>query len=216
MPSALISLVLLNQIAKAFELAVMQSPECHKSLELLSGKIVAIQINEIPQIIVVQFLGQGIEFIEATQKANLDESLNIDVTINADLKSFSELAKAQDKQQVMMASNFNISGNTQTLMALQNFMEVFHVDFEAILATLIGDEFAVLIAKSAKTISGYAINQFDSIKATASNYIQNESGLTVANFELEQFSSDVRSTQMQADRLQAKFKMWQKKHGESS
>ncbi|MCJ8312931.1 MAG: SCP2 sterol-binding domain-containing protein [Saccharospirillaceae bacterium] len=213
MQSALISLILLNQVAKAFEFAVAQAPECHKSLDLLSGKIVAIEINEIPQTIVVQFLGSNIEFIEAVPKESLDDSIKIDVSISADLKSFLELAKAQDKQQVMMTSNFNISGNTQTLMALQNFMAVFHVDFEAMLASIIGDESAVIMTKTTKIASDFALKQYKSIKATASNYIQNESGLTVAPYELDQFATEVRLVQMQVDRIHAKFQMWQKQQG---
>ncbi|BCE01953.1 ubiquinone biosynthesis protein UbiJ [Marinicellulosiphila megalodicopiae] len=192
-------LVILNQFSKAFDIAVEQVPECHKSLEELTNKIVEIHIQELPTRFIVKFHHHSIEFLEKS------EQLNIDVSIHADAKSFLQLARAEDKQQVMMTSHFNISGNTQTLMALQKFMTVFYIDFEAILAKKLGDESAVVINNIAKTCLDFINEQSKSAKDTVANYIQNESGLTVAPYELDAFAQEVRTIQMRVERLQAKF-----------
>ena len=78
------------------------------------------------------------------------------------IKNCIELVIAEDKQQTMMSEAFTIAGNTQTMMALQRFIEHFGVDLEGLMANYIGQIPAHQLAAVVKVGQQLVSDQYQS------------------------------------------------------
>ena len=186
-------------INKLFAQAVELAPQCQQSLFALEGKIIVIDITDIKPVFNITFIGSEIQWL------TVEQAQKSDVKISGNIKSFLALAKATDKQQAMMSEEFNIQGNTQTMMLLQNFMAKFVIDIEGLAAGFIGDIPSHHLTSSARQIFTWFTDVNESFVAASKNYLQNESNWVVNSYDIKDYCQQVNTIRNNVDRLEARI-----------
>ena len=137
-------------------------------------------------------------------RINTDE--HADATMKAPLRPFIAFAKEANKPGAFQQHKLQVSGDLGTLQAYQTFFQQLNLDWEVLLASLIGNTAAAGIGKSLKKLMGWQKQAFQSTCADVTEYLQEEQRLLVSKEEVEDFYEDLAQLRQDVDRLNAKLK----------
>lgn len=184
--------------------ALSYDPVTQQQLRLIDDHIIAVRCTQPQQQLWVRFSGGEVRLLSQWDDA-------VEASISGTLKDFIALAKESDKNQVLMSSRMEISGNTQLLTRLQSIAAQLDIQWEAGIADVLGDIPGHWVASAFKLGALFAKDVKDSVDRSWRNYWQYESDTLISNQQFEQAAADIAQTRFEADRLEAKVQRLQKR-----
>lgn len=140
----------------------------------------------------------------------------VDASISGKLTDFIALAREQDKNQVLMSTRMEISGNTQLLTRLQTIAGNLNLDWEAGIADLIGDLPGHWLATAMKFGAVFAQDVHRSLSSSWHNYWQYETDTLVTTDSYQNTATAISAMRFDTDRLEARIVRLQKKRTQTS
>jgi len=202
-------LALFAAIETAVNKALAYDPATRQQLALIDDQIIAVRITQPSQQLWVRFSGDQVRLLSHWEDS-------VDASISGRLKDFIALAKETDKNQVLMSSRMEISGNTQLLTRLQSIAAQLDIDWEAGIADVIGDVSGHWVASALKFGNLFAKDVAQSVDRSWRNYWQFESDSLINSQQYQQTSADIAKARFEADRLEAKVQRLQKRMAATS
>jgi len=128
-----------------------------------------------------------------------------DTTLKGTALSLAGLALDGQNRSSFFGTGVEVRGNPELLGKIRNIMKNLDVDWEAILANLIGDVPAHLIGKSLRSLDHWRKQATGRAGSVFTDFHQEEARPTPARSETEQFSREVRDLSKDVDRLAARI-----------
>ena len=128
-----------------------------------------------------------------------------DTTVTGSLVSIAGLAANSASQASFSGSGVNVSGDLNFLIEINSLMADLKVDWEAILAAVIGDIPAHLMAENLRKSAAMAKDAGQRAKSAAAEVAQEELRVTPTSPEFKDFSQQVRGLSSGVERAAARI-----------
>jgi ubiquinone biosynthesis protein UbiJ len=180
---SLIDTNLLNTIASAFETAIntalAMDPLAQKHLKRMRDCTLAISISSPRKMLYVGVEAKNLEqdavHTEETYCVKLLAPIeSSDVQIKGSLLSFIKLASSSNKSILFKTRELQLSGDSVRIQQIQSFLSVIKVDWEGILASIVGDIPAHIIGSSVRQGLNFSLNLGQSLLRDAEEFIKYE------------------------------------------
>ena len=124
--------------------------------------------------------------------------------VRGTLQDFAALAVSDDPAATLINSGIEITGDSATLIALQEVIVNMDIDWEAPLVETIGDVAGHQATETLRGFFRWGKASAESMRRQTSEYLLEEGRLTPPKAELEFFFESVQSLSLKVDRLEAK------------
>ncbi len=185
-------------LEQAVQRALRLDPASSIKLGKLDGKIFHIDL-----------IGPGLQLYIAPQNntINLIGYFDGDASTKVSGKpsDFIELLAADDAGSALINGNITLQGDSASLLELQAILHNLELDWEAELASLIGDMPAHQLGKAIRSGAKWGKQTHNSLLRQVEEYIHEEGRLAPPRAELEDFYHDVSKLKDDTDRLAAKI-----------
>lgn len=136
-----------------------------------------------------------------------------DVVIAGTAHEFVELMRARRAGRPTPSGVVRISGDLAVAEKVQNLVRDFGIDWEALIARLIGDVPTHHTMRAARTVSGFIRARMTDVGLDVAEYLKYERGLLVGADEMEAFTAGVRDARAAVDRLEARIALAEARSG---
>ena len=189
----------LSGLEMAINQALNYDPASRAALSELQGSTIGIHSSMPPLTVIVELTETNVRLHQGWENP-------CDVTVEGTLVSMANLVINNSGAKTFSGSGVNISGNLDTLNRLNNIAMTLDIDWEAALATVIGDVPAHLIAEGVRRSMRHG-NEFVQRASTGLVEVaQEEFRLTPSRNEFATLVPDVRRLSADTDRLAARIK----------
>lgn len=178
--------------------ALKYDPATLRKMGELEGKVLLIESTMPPLKLAMETNGQGIMLHSNWQD-------KADTTVSGSLISIAGLAINSASQASFSGSGVNVSGDLNFLIEINNLMAELNVDWEAILAAVIGDIPAHLMAEKLRKSAAMAKNVGQRAKSAAAEVAKEELRVTPTSPEFKGFSQQVRELSSGVERAAARI-----------
>lgn len=169
-------------IESAINTALSMDPAAQKHLKRLRDCVLAISVSSPSKVIYV-----GVEEQNEAQRNDSDDNTQVvyrvailpaqdhsSVQIKGSLLSFIKLASSKDKSLLFKTNEIQLSGESVRIQQIQAFLSIVSVDWEGILASVIGDIPAHIIGTSIRQSLSFGKNLTQSLIRDAEEFIKYE------------------------------------------
>lgn len=136
-----------------------------------------------------------------------------DVVIAGTVHEFVELMRARRAGRPTPSGVVRISGDLAVAEKVQNLVRDFGIDWEALIARLIGDVPTHHTMRTARTVGAFFKARISDVGLDVAEYLKYERGLLVGADEMEAFRSGVRDARAAIDRLEARIALAEARSG---
>jgi len=178
--------------------ALKYDPATLRKMGELDGKVLLIESTMPPLKLAMETNGQGIMLHSNWQD-------KADTTVSGSLISIAGLAINSASQASFSGSGVNVSGDLDLLLKINNLMAKLNVDWEAILASVIGDIPAHLMAEKLRKSAAMAKDSGQRAKSAAAEVAKEELRVTPTSPEFKGFSQQVRELSSGVERAAARI-----------
>ena len=178
--------------------ALKYDPATLRKMGELEGKVLLIESTMPPLKLAMETNGQGIMLHSNWQD-------KADTTVSGSLISIAGLAVNSASQASFSGSGVNVSGDLDLLLKINNLMTELNVDWEAILASVIGDIPAHLMADKLRKSAAMAKDVGQRAKSAAAEVAKEELRVTPTSPEFKGFSQQVRELSSGVERAAARI-----------
>jgi ubiquinone biosynthesis protein UbiJ len=178
--------------------ALKYDPATLRKMGELEGKVLLIESTMPPLKLAMETNGQGIMLHSNWQD-------KADTTVSGSLISIAGLAVNSASQASFSGSGVNMSGDLDLLLKINNLMAELNVDWEAILASVIGDIPAHLMADKLRKSAAMAKDVGQRAKSAAAEVAKEELRVTPTSPEFKGFSQQVRELSSGVERAAARI-----------
>ena len=178
--------------------ALKYDPATLRKMGELEGKVLLIESTMPPLKLAMETNGQGIMLHSNWQD-------KADTTVSGSLISIAGLAVNSASQASFSSSGVNVSGDLDLLLKINNLMAELNVDWEAILASVIGDIPAHLMADKLRKSAAMAKDVGQRAKSAAAEVAKEELRVTPTSPEFKGFSQQVRELSSGVERAAARI-----------
>ena len=178
--------------------ALKYDPATLRKMGELEGKVLLIESTMPPLKLAMETNGQGIMLHSNWQD-------KADTTVSGSLISIAGLAINSASQASFSGSGVNVSGDLNFLIEINKLMAELNVDWEAILAAVIGDIPAHLMAEKLRKSAAMAKNVGQRAKSAAAEVAKEELRVTPTSPEFKGFSQQVRELSSGVERAAARI-----------
>ena len=178
--------------------ALKYDPATLRKMGELEGKVLLIESTMPPLKLAMETNGQGIMLHSNWQD-------KADTTVSGSLISIAGLAVNSASQASFSGSGVNVSGDLDLLLKINNLMAELNVDWEAILASVIGDIPAHLMADKLRKSAAMAKDVGQRAKSAAAEVAKEELRVTPTSPEFKGFSQQVRELSSGVERAAARI-----------
>ena len=178
--------------------ALKYDPATLRKMGELEGKVLLIESTMPPLKLAMETNGQGIMLHSNWQD-------KADTTVSGSLISIAGLAVNSASQASFSGSGVNVSGDLDLLLKINNLMSELNVDWEAILASVIGDIPAHLMADKLRKSAAMAKDVGQRAKSAAAEVAKEELRVTPTSPEFKGFSQQVRELSSGVERAAARI-----------
>ncbi|MDF2691269.1 MAG: Sterol-binding domain protein [Gammaproteobacteria bacterium] len=140
-------------------------------------------------------------------KTNMDAS----VGVSGRLTDLMEFALSRHPQALISSGKIKQSGDIHILQSYQSFIEKSQIDWEGLLAKVIGEAAAFELCKKARQAKAWQKDSLRSSCQDLSEYLQEESRLLPPREEVEDFFEDIAKLREDVERLEAKINLFHSK-----
>ncbi|NNM59494.1 MAG: hypothetical protein HKM04_06715 [Legionellales bacterium] len=159
----------------------------------LLNKVIAITVRELPFPLFFEFKQDKIII-----KKLVD---NPDARINGLLINMARLTRRKNKAVAMSELDIKLEGNIDVAQAFQAFWANIYIDWEEVVADIVGDPIAVILGRGAKLVNRALSKAGQTLKQNAGEYIQEEARVLPSKNEVAEFMQDVDELRGDLDRL---------------
>jgi ubiquinone biosynthesis protein UbiJ len=174
-----------------------QDPASLLALAPLQGRLVALQLTELPFVIGIRLFDDGISLSGAADQA--------DGGLHGSISDFLQLASSANKASALINSRIQLSGDTELVLALARIADRLDIDWEAFVSPVTGGLLAHQLGKGVRSLLRWGQDTARTNRMAVSDYLQDEARVIVHRQELEQFASSVDQLRLDSDRLEAKL-----------
>ena len=178
--------------------ALKYDPATLRKMGELEGKLLLMESTMPPLKLAMETNSQGIMLHSNWQD-------KADTTVTGSLVSIVGLAVNSASQASFSGTGVNVSGDLDFLLKINNLMAELNVDWEAILATVIGDIPAHLMAANLRKSASMAKDVSQRAKSAAAEVAQEELRVTPTSPEFNGFSQQVRELSSGVERAAARI-----------
>lgn len=173
-------------------------------LARLEGKVIALNISQ-PDINL--YLLPNCDGLQI-QSVYQDQP---DCTLSGSLSEFIQLATTPDKRDAMFGKTITISGDSALASRFQEIISDARIDFEEILADIIGDLPAHQIALYTAWKAQWYRSSANSLLHNLDEYMKEEARLIPTRPEADHFYNEIEKLKEDAERLAARFSLLKQK-----
>ncbi len=185
-------------LEQAINAGLRLDPATNKKLAALPPQVFHLQCTS-PALDIYLFTGQSDIRLTGIHEGPITTSLR------GSSNELWKLASASDPANALINGALELHGDSHALIDLQKILSQLSIDWEAPLAGIFGDVISHQLGNSIRQGFQFANQALQSFKRQAGEYIVEESQLLAADWELDQFASDVQQLAMRAERLQARI-----------
>jgi len=178
--------------------ALKYDPATLRKMGELEGKLLLIESTMPPLKLAMETNSQGI-MLHSNWRDKAD------TTVTGSLVSIAGLAVNSASQAAFSGSGVNVSGDLNFLIEINNLMAELNVDWEAILAAVIGDIPAHLMAEKLRKSAAMAKDAGQRAKSAAAEVAQEELRATPTSPEFKDFSQQLRGLSSGVERAAARI-----------
>jgi ubiquinone biosynthesis protein UbiJ len=193
-----ISATLLTLAEGTINRLLLSSPATVDRLSLLDGKVIAIQLSAPRLSLSLQPSAAGLQIDQI-------ERDDADVTLSGSAADFFQLLSAADNSEVMFGKTIQVSGDSALATRFSQVMIDAALDWEGILAQIIGDLPAHELARLVKWKSQFYRQAGHSLMLNMQEYIKEELQLLPSQPQLKRFYSEVDSLRQETERAAARL-----------
>ena len=174
------------------------SPDTVDQLSQLDSKVIAIQLTSPAATLSLQPSGEGIQIDQF-------ERDDADVTLSGSGSDFFRLLTAADSSDAMFGKSITVSGDSGLATRFSKILIDAALDWEAILAQLLGDLPAHEVARYLRWKAQLYLNTGNSLMLNLEEYLKEELRILPSAPEVSQFSSEVDRIRQDTERLSARI-----------
>ena len=194
----MINATLLTLAETSLNKVLLLSPETVDQLDQISNKVIAIQLTSPVVSLSLRPSTEGIQI-------DMLDPDNADVTLTGSASDFFRLLTAADNSDAMFGKSINVSGDSSLATRFSNVLIDAALDWEALLAQLLGDLPAHEIARYLRWKANLYLNTGNSLILNLEEYLKEELRALPSVPEISQFSSEVDRIRQATERLTARI-----------
>lgn len=183
---------------KIINAALEYDPATQRQIAALEGKLLLIESNLPPLKLAIEATSSGIMLHSNWQGS-------ADTTVSGSLVAMLSLAVNNDQQISFAGTGISVAGDLEFLININNLMRNLDVDWEAFLATIIGDIPAHILADTLRSSATVAKDVGRRAKSAAAEIAQEELRATPSESEYDEFSQRVRHLSTEVERAAARM-----------
>ena len=181
---------------------LLLNPEVIDRLTRLDGKVIAIQLSSPAVALSIQPSSQGLQIDMLCRE-------DADVTLSGSAADFLRLLSSQESSDAMFGKSISVTGDSALATRFSQIMIDAALDWEAILAQLIGDLPAHELARYLRWKAEFYLNTGNSLMMNLEEYLKEEVQLLPSQPEVSQFSNQVAELRQETDRIAARIERLQ-------
>lgn len=199
-----INATLLTLAESTINRLLLVRPETVAQLGQLDGKVIAIQLTSPAISLSLQPSTAGLQIDQI-------ERDDADVTLSGTAADFFQLLSAADSSEAMFGKTIKLSGDSALATRFSQVMVDAALDWEGILAQVMGDLPAHELARLLKWKSRFYLQAGHSLVQNFEEYIKEELQLLPSQPQLKRFYSEVDSLRQETERAEAKIERLRRK-----
>lgn len=169
-----------------------------KKLAQYSGRIIRIACSK-PEVLFFVRIDEKISIMQHCEQS-------IDAGIEGPAKEWIALLTAEDSASALINGKLIIHGDSNLFMELKSIVEQIQLDWQAYLARFIGDVPAHFAGKAASSAINFGKQARKTLHRSVDDFLHEEARLLPSRIECENFYKQLRSLEMQLDRIDAQIK----------
>jgi ubiquinone biosynthesis protein UbiJ len=183
---------------KIINTALEYDPATQRHIAELEGKLLLIKSNLPPLKVAIEATSSGIML-----HSNWQDSA--DTTVSGSLVAMLSLAANNDEQISFAGTGISVNGDLDFLIQINKLMRNIDVDWEAALASIIGDIPAHILADTVRSSASKARDASRRAKSAAAEIAQEELRATPSAAEYTDFTQRVRHLSTEVERAAARI-----------
>jgi ubiquinone biosynthesis protein UbiJ len=183
---------------KIINTALEYDPATQRHIAELEGKLLLIKSNLPPLKVAIEATSSGIML-----HSNWQDSA--DTTVSGSLVAMLSLAANNDEQISFAGTGISVNGDLDFLIQINKLMRNLDVDWEAALASIIGDIPAHILADTVRSSASKARDASRRAKSAAAEIAQEELRATPSAAEYTDFTQRVRHLSTEVERAAARI-----------
>lgn len=184
-------------------------PDSQAKITALDDKTLEITINELELSFFLRAAGDRIEVLPVYEQAA--QSI-----MRAPLLSLVKMGLSKDSGESALGGDIEMSGDMEAGRRFHELLKNVDIDWEEILAQYSGDIVAHQIGNAFRSLSRWGRATADTLSRDLTEYLQQESRQLPSAHEINQFLESVDQLQMAVDRMEARIRQLQARHGDDS
>jgi len=199
-----INATLLTVAEAAINRLLLLNPETVDQLGQLNGRVIAIQLTAPAIALSLQPSSAGIQI-------DMIERDDADVTLTGSAADFLRLLNAADSSDAMFGKTIHLSGDNALANRFSQVLIDAALDWEGILAQILGDLPAHELARYLKWKAGFYLNTGSSLMRNFEEYLKEELRLLPSRAEINHFTTATDSLRQETDRAAARIERLRQK-----
>lgn len=183
---------------KIINTALEYDPATQRHIAELEGKLLLIESSLPPLKVAIEATSSGIML-----HSNWQDSA--DTTVSGSLVAMLSLAANNDEQISFAGTGISVNGDLDFLIQINKLMRNLDVDWEAVLASVIGDIPAHILADTVRSSATMARDASRRAKSAAAEIAQEELRATPSESEYKDFTQRVRHLSTEVERAAARI-----------
>lgn len=163
-----------------------------------NGKLIRIACTK-PEVVFFARIDAKIDILQHCEQ-------NIDAGIEGPAKEWLALLTAEDTASALINGKLIIHGDSNLFMELKTIAEQIQLDWQGYIARFIGDVPAHFIGKAANSAADFGKQAQKTLHRSVDDFLHEEARLLPTRIECENFYSQLRTLEMQLDRIDAQMK----------
>lgn len=204
-----IPLPFLSAIETAFNAWLKLDGEALPRFAELDGKIIRFHITGLDFNLYFLPASSGIQVLGSYP--DKEQGGIVDATIHGSPMALIRLSTSDNAGEAMLKSDVEIEGDMQVAEKFSAILRDVNIDWEELLSKLVGDIIAHQAGQTTRNITGWLKDSRDAMQQNTAEYLTEESNLSPAEAEINDFIKQVDDIRMNVDRLEARIKLLQNK-----
>lgn len=192
---------LLKPAQLALNAALNQDLETKAKLEQFEQRCIALHIKDFAYTVNVTVENQQLLL-------NSDADLTANLTITANAIALVRLGQHPDN---LFSPDIEIHGDVQFAKQLQDLLDGFDFDWEALIANITGDTLAYPIAHGLRQAASWAKSTHQSMQQNLAEYLREEARILPDTSQINDYLNDIDKLRADFDRLEARINRLQGK-----
>lgn len=187
----------------AIEQALKRDPVSRQRLKKLSGKRIAIETQMPDFYLVLAFDESRIRLLKHAD--------DVDAQISCSASNLVQLLTSDNPASLLYSGEIELSGDSHLIDTMQQTLAELELDWEALLATLIGDTNAHNVGNLSRAGWRWGKQRNATLVLDIEEYLKEEAQLLPPKPAASRFFSDVDQLRLDADRLKARVQLLSKR-----